>query len=325
MESILAIPKSSITCSICYDLLENPIQCNSCNNLFCETCINEYINTKDKYRRIYYCPLCRNKKNNFCENSKINEIIEDIKKSTKRKCPKCKSIIDQNIFKAHINGCWHKCKLCHLLFSTEEKFLTHFSQNSKCKLDKILSKFNRKANLTLSKKNTSTEVGTERIKREKFENNLPQKKEDKENNSNFVLVDRHDYDKNYDLFFCGKDNGINCKCCVKHICCPEGELCKECMKTNLKYHNLKQHYLINKKGRACKYSHGSFHCYSKFQGIKQDKGGNYFKDEKICDEKYTCEDCKNITELMMYYLPQKVIKKLLERDLQSNRTKKNNK
>ena len=157
-------------------------------------------------------------------------------------------------------------------------------------------------------------------------NNLPKKNEDKEkNNDCFLLVDRHAFDKNYGLFFCGKDNGINCKCCVSHICCPEGELCKECMNNNLKYHNLKQYYLINKKGRACKYNHGSFHCYSKFQGIKIDKGGNYFKEDLICNEQYTCEACKNITELMIYYLPSNVIKKLMERDLLSNKTKKNSK
>jgi hypothetical protein len=324
MESFIEIPRESITCCICYDLLENPYQCNSCNNLFCETCIKEYINTKEKYRRIYFCPMCRNKKNNFCENSKINDIIEDIKKSAKRKCPKCKSIIDKKIFKSHINTCWHKCKLCHLLYSSEEKFLEHFSQNSECKLDMILSKFNRKSNL--NKSNTQiSENDYGKIKREKFENNLPHKDEDKESNNSIVIVDKNKYDKNYDLFFCGKDNGINCKCCVSHICGPEGELCKECMKNNLKFHSLKQYYLINKKGRACKYTHGSFHCYSKFQGIKIDKGGNYFKEEKICNDKFTCEACKNITELMLHYLPSNVIKKLLERDLQSSRTRKNRK
>jgi hypothetical protein len=90
-------------------------------------------------------------------------------------------------------------------------------------------------------------------------------------------------------------------------------------------YDLKNYYLINKKGRACKYTHGSFHCYSKFQGIKIDKGGNYFKEEKICNDKFTCEACKNITELMLHYLPSNVIKKLLERDLQSSRTRKNRK
>ena len=65
MENMLILSRESLICNICDDLLENPYECKSCNNLFCEECINSYINTKDKYRRLYFCPLCRTKKNNF--------------------------------------------------------------------------------------------------------------------------------------------------------------------------------------------------------------------------------------------------------------------
>jgi hypothetical protein len=110
----------------------------------------------------------------------------------------------------------------------------------------ILSKFNRKANL--NKSNTQiSEHDYGKIKREKFENNLPHKDEDKESNSSIVIIDKNKYDKNYDLFFCGKNKEINCKCCASHICGPEGVLYKECLKNN--YNNLKHYYLINKKGK----------------------------------------------------------------------------
>lgn len=317
MEPVIIIPRESLICSICYELLENPLQCTFCSNLFCDCCIKEYINTKDKYRRLYYCPLCRSKKNSFCENSKINELIEDFKKSGKKLCPKCKIVIEQEEYQNHINQCWYKCKLCHSIFPQDNKFLEHFSHHSKSKLEMLLSKFNRKDGLK-NKSNKSSENEHERVKREKFQNNLPKKEEDKEN-ADLQIIDKFSFNKNYNLFFCGKDNGIKCKCCINHTCSPEGELCQNCMKKNIKYHNLKHHYLINKKGKACKYSNGSFHCFTKTEAIRQDKGGNYFREYKICFKEYTCEACKNITDLMHYYLPQSIIKKLVERDYKSNK------
>ena len=95
------------------------------------------------------------------------------------------------------------------------------------------------------------------------------------------------------------------------------------MKKNLKLHKLKRYYLINKMGRACKYSHGYFHCNSKFENITQDKGGNYFKNEITCSNDYTCEACKYITKIMNYYLSSHMMQKLISRDMELNKTGKN--
>ena len=327
METILVLPRESLICSICDDLLEKPYECNSCNNLFCEECIKSYLDTKDKYRRLYFCPLCRNKKNNFCENSKINDLIEDFKKSGKKICKKCKSILNQENFRNHINKCWYKCSVCHLLFSNETNFLEHFLEKNE--LIKVIDKFNRKTNSKINNNdnksnnnNSDNEKKYGKIKREKFENNLVKKENEKEEN-NFVIIDKTGYNIEYDLYFCGKNNGINCKCCESKICSPEGEICPHCMRNNLKFHNLKGYYLINKKGKACRYSHGNYHCYTKFDEIKQDKGGNYKKKKKICSDKYTCQACKDITELMNYYLSTNTIKKLIERDAQNRKKIKN--
>ena len=325
MESILVLPRESLICCICDDLLEFPYECNSCNNLFCAECIKSYLETKDKYRRLYFCPLCRNKKNNFSINTKINDLLEDFKKSGKKLCVKCNSVFPQEKYKTHINKCWYKCTLCHNLFQNEKKFLEHYSKNENNELDNILNKFNRKANVNTKitktikeEQKNDEEENMEKIKREKFENNLPKNGSNEENN--FVLVNRNGYNVKYDLYFCGNENGIDCKCCSIKICCPQGEICPNCMKKNLKYHNLKGYYLINKKGKACKYNHGNFHCYTKYDEIKKDKGGNYFKEQKICSDNYTCEACQNITKLMNHYLPTNVIKKLVERDSQINNT-----
>ena len=191
--------------------------------------------------------------------------------------------------------------------------MEHYTKSKNHDLNQILDKFNRKSNLG------NTQYGE--IKRGKFENNL-NKNEEKEKDNKVILVDKVDFNTKYDLYFCGKENGINCHCCEKKTCCPDGEICPECMKKNLKFHELKGYYLINKEGRACKYNNGYFHCYSKFDEIKKDKGGNYFKSQKICGNNYTCEACKNITKLMNYYLSSHTIKKLIERDIKAQ--KKNN-
>ena len=87
------------------------------------------------------------------------------------------------------------------------------------------------------------------------------------------------------------------------------------MKKNQKLHNLKRHYLINKKGKACRYCHGNFHCNSINEEIMKDQGGNFYKKQNICKGDYTCDACKYITKIMNYYLPAEIIKKLIERDL----------
>ena len=314
MESILVIPRDSLICGICDNIVESPYECMNCKNLFCKECIKAYLDTKEKYRRIYACPICRNKKNNFHENSQLNDLIKDAKKTNKKICQKCKCVINNEKYRAHINKCWYKCKSCHQIFLNEDTFLGHYSKNEDCK-NNAANKFNLKDFLSTEKKRFS-EVGFGKIKREVFENNLP-RKDDQEEENDFILIDNNGYNIHYDLFFCGKNNGINCDCCKKKTCSPEGEICPDCMKRNQNFHNLKNYYLINKKGKACKYIHGSFHCFSKYEIIKKDKVGNYFKVQQKCCNKYTCEACKYITNLMNHYLPVNIIKKLIKRDMES--------
>ena len=313
MESLLVLSHESITCCICCEILEHPLECNNCHNLFCNNCIKEYLDTKDKYRRTFFCPLCRNKKNSFKENSKIDNILQEYKISGKIVCNKCKNVTEKEKYKEHANKCWYKCIKCHKLFINEDTFINHFSNHGKNELTKILnSLFNGKTRLIKKINEEKNEIDFGKIKREKYENNL---NIDNKNNQKMILIDMVDYNPKYNLFFCGKENNIKCKCCSNKKCSPNGELCINCMKKNQKYHGLKKHYLINKKGKACKYSKNNFHCNSKFEIINEDNGGNFYKIEKICKDDYTCDACKNITELMNYYLPTQVIKKLIERDL----------
>ena len=118
----------------------------------------------------------------------------------------------------------------------------------------------------------------------------------------------------YDLYFCGRPNHIDCICCTEHKCLPGNCMCISCMKLNKKYHKLKSHYLINKTGRACKYSHGSFHCYCNYSHIVHDVGSNIFKPVYRCQGENVCRSCEEITLLMETYLPSTICQKLRDRE-----------
>ena len=118
----------------------------------------------------------------------------------------------------------------------------------------------------------------------------------------------------YDLYFCGKPNHIDCICCTDHKCKPGNCMCITCMKLNKKYHKLKSHYLINKSGRACKYSHGYFHCYCNYTHIVHDIGNNIFKPVYKCQGENICKPCEEITLLMETYLPSTICQKLRDRE-----------
>ena len=118
----------------------------------------------------------------------------------------------------------------------------------------------------------------------------------------------------YDLYFCGKPNHIDCICCTEHKCKPGACMCISCMKLNKKYHKLKSHYLINKSGRACKYSHGFFHCYCNYTHIVHDVGNNIFKPVYKCQGENICKPCEEITLLMETYLPSTICQKLRDRE-----------
>ena len=128
------------------------------------------------------------------------------------------------------------------------------------------------------------------------------------------IPDNLKYYKEYDLFFCGKQNDIDCICCKDHICKPGNCMCLICMKINKKYHKLKSHYLINKAGRACKYSHGSFHCYSNYLHVVNDIVNNVFKPIYRCHGRNVCKPCQEITLLMEQYLTPGICQKLRDRE-----------
>ncbi len=115
----------------------------------------------------------------------------------------------------------------------------------------------------------------------------------------------------YNLYYCFRDNNLNCNCCKNHICQPGNCMCKECMQTNLSFHGLKKYYLINKAGRACKYSNLSFHCHCRYERrTKNDNDVNFISMEWCHYPNFPCLACEEITILMDKYLDEEIIRKI---------------
>ncbi len=95
-------------CSICLDMINNPKQCKECNNLFCESCIDEYniINN--------LCPICKEPfiKQNI--NKYVRKNFEKFEFLCSRNCSKIIKYFDSD---KHIQICSknetnYKCNLC---------------------------------------------------------------------------------------------------------------------------------------------------------------------------------------------------------------------
>ena len=43
MPSLLIFPQLLLICSIWFDIFEHPVECNNCNNLFCQNCIKNFV------------------------------------------------------------------------------------------------------------------------------------------------------------------------------------------------------------------------------------------------------------------------------------------
>ena len=146
-------------------------------------------------------------------------------------------------------------------------------------------------------------------------------KDSKDNNNNIIeylydlnilnrLPKTNKYYKNEDLIYCGKNNQIKCKCCKNHLCIPGNCMCFYCMNLNKKYHKINSNYLINKKGRVCKYDK-CFNCNICYKIINKDSDGNaYSKIIKCINKNKCCEDCKCINKIFGFYFDKDTINNL---------------
>ena len=86
--------KDSVICTICSNILINPVMCMNCQNVYCQKCIDGWSKKDNK------CP-------NRCENPNYKKSIEknNILSKLKFKCQKCGEEIFYDNVKSHKDSC----------------------------------------------------------------------------------------------------------------------------------------------------------------------------------------------------------------------------
>ena len=125
----------NLICPICYNILKNPISCNSTkkSHSFCEECINKSLEINDK------CPIC---KQEF--ESVINKKVEKLLQKLKFKCiyaeEGCPKILDYSIYFKHID----KCGFRDILYECQiDKYNYEEKKYKKCGYVGTIKKLNK--------------------------------------------------------------------------------------------------------------------------------------------------------------------------------------
>ncbi len=116
--------ESSLTCSICTEIIIEPTMCMNCQNVYCKKCIDDWSKKSAK------CP-------NRCQNTSYNKSVSISEMLSKLKfiCKKCDNILNYDDMKKHKNNCKKK--------KTPGENLTKNSiKDSPDEIQKINSKFN---------------------------------------------------------------------------------------------------------------------------------------------------------------------------------------
>ncbi|XP_058249463.1 tripartite motif-containing protein 16-like [Hemibagrus wyckioides] len=82
-DASILIEKEEFICSVCLDLLEDPVTIN-CGHSFCMVCINSHWN-EEAQQRVYSCPQCRGTftpRPVLQRNNMLAEVVEKLKKKT---------------------------------------------------------------------------------------------------------------------------------------------------------------------------------------------------------------------------------------------------
>ena len=325
--------KINTECEICSSTIKNAVSCIECNNFFCKSCIEKWINCNTKKNIEKSCPHCRTTNFKYKESPELDYLINT--SSSLLKCQKCLRIFFNNEeFKSHQLLCLQiKCIICHEIFKDSESFINHFDQEGRYK-EKILicnylnanpySYIQRKNIINYNEndmtinfpninnipkyKSPSTLIKDE-IRINPFQNNF-KKNENLKNNNVFNKYKNSKMSLNnyYDLFYCNQINCVNNK-----LCSPGNEFCSSCMKINQEYHKLKKHYLINSAGRVCTYNRNNFHCLCHFERCFK-KENKLFYPDLICLNDYICKPCNEMNKLIHFYLDKNLINKLKKRD-----------
>ena len=114
----------SVSCSICTEILINPMMCMNCQAVFCKSCIDEWS------KKSAHCT-------NRCENTNYQKSIlsQNILSKLKFICKKCEKVINYDDVKDHsLIKCYNDTKI-NLLLASQEENKTMDTVNSKHKIN----------------------------------------------------------------------------------------------------------------------------------------------------------------------------------------------
>ena len=121
-----------LICPICYNILKDPISCNSTekSHSFCKLCILKSLKINNK------CPICK-QTFKFVTNKKIKELLQKLKFKCKYSDEGCHRILEYKFYFLHLEKCEFKEKLyeCQV-----EKYNFHTKNYQKCSYEGTFKK-----------------------------------------------------------------------------------------------------------------------------------------------------------------------------------------
>ena len=311
----MKIKKDAINCAIHNGIIINPVNCVNCNNLFCSDCAERVLKSTNT------CPLCYISPFKYIKNNSLKNILLKPNEDC-IECQKCKKLFNENDYDEHKKICIQfKCKLCNKYYNNNEDIKNHII-NDEIHINQLTNFFDTNKGIIKGIGIYSNTIQPYRYLNLLYKsnniklNNENEKNENIENEYSLIQIKLDNIPKNcilnkdMDLYFCNSKTNINCKCCPDHFCLPGNCLCKTCMDINKKYHGLKSYHLINKAGRAARYSRKHFHCYCKFIRKSVSEGGNIFFNQFYCGQFQYCDACQILDGLIDSYLSPEIVSKI---------------
>ena len=113
-------------CRKCNNIVEKPVNCLQCDQIFCYKCSIEINNKEKNNGKEGYCPICKSSPFIFKFNAALNKIINNIE----IKCNNCGEYVIRKEFKSHLKNCrLYKCIICYKRFMGQNTFIKHISED----------------------------------------------------------------------------------------------------------------------------------------------------------------------------------------------------
>jgi len=274
--------KNDYFCNICLFYKKKLKRCKHCKQFFCKECYMKWAEECiENIGTAISCPYCKNL-SIFKKTLTINDIINEFQNKELENNEK-----NNNELKTDLN------QDKSILYNNND----YPNDNSNRKL------------LVINNKIYKCIINTGKL--EKYNSYF---KEINNISNKMILNDLKDnsikYSKEYDLFYCDKNNNINCSCCNNNICKLGNCLCLKCMNINKQYHELKSHYLINKYGRLAKVNK-NLECFCFCYFIEDENPVICGFRNKVSKKSYICNGCRDLSKNIFNYLNISQINKLI--------------